>query len=85
VEAGLIGHPWPMCLGLVARLRAVAGGLVYVINKQSFGWNDSVFTGRLRWLLGSLSVVYVATVLAGIVFRQGSRSGWTPWRWCNEE
>ena len=51
--------------------RAVALGfalsliLVYVINKQSFGW-----TIRFHWpvavLLGALTVVYVATVLAGL-------------------
>ncbi len=38
--------------------------LIFVINKQSFGW-----TIRFHWpvgvLLGALSVVYVATVLAG--------------------
>jgi putative ABC transport system permease protein len=39
--------------------------LVFVINKQSFGW-----TIRFHWpvavLLGALSLVYVATVLAGL-------------------
>ncbi len=38
--------------------------LIFVINKQSFGW-----TIRFHWpiavLLGALSLVYVATVLAG--------------------
>jgi putative ABC transport system permease protein len=63
VEAGL--------LGLLANLAGFLLGyclsliLVYVINKQSFGW-----TIRFHWpvavLLGALSVVYVATVLAGL-------------------
>jgi putative ABC transport system permease protein len=63
VEAGL--------LGLLANLAGVALGfalsliLIYVVNKQSFGW-----TIRFHWpvqiLLGALTVVYVATVLAGL-------------------
>jgi putative ABC transport system permease protein len=63
VEAGL--------LGLFANLAGLALGfalslvLIYVINKQSFGW-----TIRFHWpveiLLGALTVVYVATVLAGL-------------------
>ncbi len=63
VEAGL--------LGLLATLAGVVQGfalsliLVFVINKQSFGW-----TIRFHWpvaiLLGALSLVYVATVLAGL-------------------
>jgi putative ABC transport system permease protein len=63
VEAGL--------LGLLANLAGLALGfalsliLVYVINKQSFGW-----TIRFHWpvqiLLGALTVVYAATVLAGL-------------------
>lgn len=62
VEAGL--------LGLFANLVGVALGfalsliLIYVINKQSFGW-----TIRFHWpvsvLLSGLSFVYAATVLAG--------------------
>jgi putative ABC transport system permease protein len=61
VEAGL--------LGLLANIAGMALGfllsliLIYVINKQSFGW-----TIRFHWpvavLLGGLSVVYAATVLA---------------------
>ncbi len=60
-EAGL--------LGLLANLAGLALGfllsliLIYVINKQSFGW-----TIRFHWpvavLLGGLTVVYAATVLA---------------------
>jgi len=63
VEAGLIG--------LLANATGLALGyalsliLIYVINKQSFGW-----TIRFHWpvavLLGSITVVYAATVLAGI-------------------
>jgi putative ABC transport system permease protein len=63
VEAGL--------LGLLANLAGLAQGfalsliLIYVINKQSFGW-----TIRFHWpvqiLLGALTVVYAATVLAGL-------------------
>jgi len=63
VEAGL--------LGLLANLAGVALGftlsliLIYVINKQSFGW-----TIRFHWpveiLIGALTVVYGATVLAGL-------------------
>jgi putative ABC transport system permease protein len=63
VEAGL--------LGLLANLAGLVLGfaisliLVFVINKQSFGW-----TIRFHWpvaiLLGALTVVYAATVLAGL-------------------
>jgi putative ABC transport system permease protein len=63
VEAGL--------LGLLANFAGMALGfalslvLIYVVNKQSFGW-----TIRFHWpvqiLLGALTVVYVATVLAGL-------------------
>jgi putative ABC transport system permease protein len=63
VEAGL--------LGLVANFAGLALGfalslvLVYIINKQSFGW-----TIRFHWpvaiLFGAISVVYIATVLAGL-------------------
>jgi putative ABC transport system permease protein len=63
VEAGL--------LGLLATFAGVALGfalsliLVFVINKQSFGW-----TIRFHWpvavILSALAVVYAATVLAGL-------------------
>lgn len=63
VEAGL--------LGIFANLAGVALGfllsliLVFVINKQSFGW-----TIRFHWpvaiLLGALTFVYAATILAGL-------------------
>jgi len=63
VEAGL--------LGLLANLAGFVLGyflsliLVFVINKQSFGW-----TLRFHWpvevLLGALSVIYVATLISGL-------------------
>ena len=63
VEAGL--------LGVLSTVAGVALGfalsliLIFVINKQSFGW-----TIRFHWpvavLLGALTVVYAATVLAGL-------------------
>jgi putative ABC transport system permease protein len=63
VEAGL--------LGLLANFAGFLLGyflsliLVFVINKQSFGW-----TIRFHWpvavLVGALTAVYVATVLAGL-------------------
>jgi putative ABC transport system permease protein len=63
LEAGL--------LGLLANLAGFVLGyflsliLVFVINKQSFGW-----TIRFHWpievLLGALTVVYTATVVSGL-------------------
>ncbi len=63
VEAGL--------LGILSNLAGFVLGyflsliLVFVINKQSFGW-----TIRFHWpiaiLCGALTVVYIATVLAGL-------------------
>jgi putative ABC transport system permease protein len=63
VEAGL--------LGLLANIAGLMLGLalslvlIFVINKQSFGW-----TIRFHWpveiLLAALTIVYVATVLAGL-------------------
>lgn len=63
VEAGL--------LGLLSNFVGLALGfalslvLVYVINKQSFGW-----TIRFHWpvavLSGAMTIVYAATVLAGL-------------------
>ena len=58
-------------LGLIANVAGLFLGfflsliLVFTINKQSFGW-----TIRFHWpvaiLLGALSIVYAATVLAGL-------------------
>jgi len=63
VEAGL--------LGLLANIAGLLLGfalslvLIFVINKQSFGW-----TIRFHWpveiLLAAITIVYVATVLAGL-------------------
>jgi putative ABC transport system permease protein len=63
VEAGL--------LGLLANIAGLMLGfalslvLIFVINKQSFGW-----TIRFHWpveiLLAAITIVYVATVLAGL-------------------
>jgi putative ABC transport system permease protein len=63
VEAGLIGilaNVMGLALGYVLSLV-----LVYVINKQSFGWTIQ-FHWPVAVLLASLSVVYIATVLAGL-------------------
>jgi putative ABC transport system permease protein len=63
VEAGLIGilaSALGLALGYVLSLV-----LVYVINKQSFGWTIQ-FHWPVAVLLGSLTVVYIATVLAGL-------------------
>jgi putative ABC transport system permease protein len=63
VEAGLIGllsNVLGLALGYVLSLV-----LVYVINKQSFGWTIQ-FHWPVAVLLSSLSLVYVATVLAGL-------------------
>jgi putative ABC transport system permease protein len=63
VEAGL--------LGLLANFAGLALGfalsliLIYVINKQSFGWTIR-FHLPIAVLLGAISVVYVATVLGGL-------------------
>jgi len=63
LEAGLLGllaNVAGLALGLVLSLI-----LIYVINKQSFGW-----TIRFHWpvavLLTGLTIVYAATVLAGL-------------------
>ena len=63
VEAGLIGllaNALGLVLGYVLSLV-----LIYVINKQSFGWTIQ-FHWPVAVLLGSLTVVYIATVLAGL-------------------
>lgn len=58
-------------LGLLANLAGLALGfvlslvLIYVINKQSFGWTIQ-FHWPVAVLVGALSVVYLATVLAGL-------------------
>jgi putative ABC transport system permease protein len=63
VEAGF--------LGLLANLAGIVLGvllsllLIFVINKQSFGWTIQ-FHWPVATLLGALSLVYAATVLAGL-------------------
>jgi putative ABC transport system permease protein len=63
VEAGL--------LGLLANFAGLALGfalsliLIFVINKQSFGWTIR-FHLPVAVLLGAISMVYLATVLAGL-------------------
>jgi putative ABC transport system permease protein len=63
LEAGLLGLLSTLA-GLLLGL-ALSLVLIYVINKQSFGW-----TIRFHWpvavLLGALCVVYMSTVLAGL-------------------
>lgn len=62
-EAGLLGflsNLAGLALGILLSLI-----LVYVINKQSFGWTIQ-FHWPVAVLLGALSVVYLATVLAGL-------------------
>ena len=63
VEAGLIGilaNITGLALGIVLSLV-----LIFVINKQSFGWTIQ-FHWPVSVLLAALSFVYTATVLAGI-------------------
>ena len=62
VEAGLIGllaNVAGLLLGIVLSML-----LIFVINKQSFGWTIQ-FHWPVAVLLGSLTLVYIATVLAG--------------------
>jgi putative ABC transport system permease protein len=62
-EAGLLGllaNVAGLILGLLLSLL-----LIYVINRQSFGWTIQ-FHWPIAVLLGALSVVYAATVLAGL-------------------
>jgi putative ABC transport system permease protein len=62
-EAGLLGllsNIAGLILGVFLSLL-----LIYVINKQSFGWTIQ-FHWPVAMLLTALSVVYVATVIAGL-------------------
>jgi putative ABC transport system permease protein len=63
VEAGLLGLLANLAGFVLAYFLSLI--LVFVINKQSFGW-----TIRFHWpvavLLGALSVVYAATVVSGL-------------------
>jgi len=63
VEAGLIGllaNVAGLLLGLALSLI-----LIYVINKQSFGWTIQ-FHWPVAVLTGSLTLVYLATLAAGL-------------------
>ena len=63
VEAGLIGvfaNVVGLTLGFFLSLV-----LIFVINKQSFGWTIQ-FHWPVSILIGAISTVYVATVLAGL-------------------
>jgi putative ABC transport system permease protein len=62
-EAGIIGllsNAAGLVLGILLSLL-----LIYVINKQSFGWTIQ-FHWPIAVLLGALSIVYAATVLCAI-------------------
>jgi putative ABC transport system permease protein len=62
-EAGLLGllaNIVGLLLGLLLSLL-----LIFVINKQSFGWTIQ-FHWPVAVLLGALAVVYAATVVAGL-------------------
>lgn len=63
VEAGLIGLLASIA-GFVLGL-ALSLVLVYVVNKQSFGWTIQ-FHWPVAVLLGSLALVYLATLAAGL-------------------
>lgn len=63
LEAGIIGllaNAAGLALGVLLSLL-----LIYVINKQSFGWTIQ-FHWPVAVLLGALTIVYVATVLCAI-------------------
>lgn len=63
IEAGLLGL-LSNCVGFALGC-ALSLILIYVINKQSFGWTI-YFHWPIAVLLGALSVVYAATLLAGL-------------------
>lgn len=62
-EAGLLGLA-SMVAGVVLGL-LLSLILIYVINKQSFGWTIQ-FHSPIAVLLSALTLVYLATVLAGL-------------------
>ncbi len=63
VEAGLIGLLANIAGLMLGALLSLV--LIFVINKQSFGWTIQ-FHWPVSILLGALSLVYLATILAGI-------------------
>jgi putative ABC transport system permease protein len=62
-EAGLLGLLANLAGGLLGCLLSL--DLIYVINKQSFGWTIQ-FHGPVALLLAALSGIYAATLLAGL-------------------
>ncbi|MCU1348677.1 MAG: macB 37 [Acidobacteria bacterium] len=64
VESSLLGLA-SIVVGLVMGY-ALSWILIYVINKQSFGWTIEFHT-PLRLIAGSLAVTFVASVLAGLL------------------
>lgn len=58
-------------IGILANIAGLVLGvllslvLIFVINKQSFGWTIQ-FHWPVAVLVGALSIVYVAAVVAGI-------------------
>lgn len=63
VEAGLIGM-FANIAGLALGM-ALSLVLIFVINKQSFGWTIQ-FHWPVRVLVAAISIVYAATVVAGL-------------------
>ena len=79
-EAGLIGL-LAAVLGLVLGM-ALSLDLIYVINKQSFGWTIQ-FHPPLGLLAAALLAVWMFTVAAGSI-RRGSPPGSNPPKPCTK-
>jgi putative ABC transport system permease protein len=62
-ESGLMGLAANIAGFLLGVLLSLL--LIYVINKQSFGWTIQ-FHWPVAVLLGALSLIYVATIMAGL-------------------
>ena len=78
-EAGLLGlfaNIAGLVLGLFLSLL-----LIKVINKQSFGWTIQ-FHWPVEILLAALTVVYGATIVAGLYPARIAYAVGTPLRWC---
>ena len=56
---------FPVVLEFVLMVSILSLLLVFVINKQSFGWTIQ-FHWPVALLLGALTVVYAATVVSGL-------------------
>ncbi|HEX3376254.1 MAG TPA: FtsX-like permease family protein, partial [Candidatus Acidoferrales bacterium] len=63
VEAGLVGILATIAGSILGYFLSLI--LVFVINKQSFGWTIH-FHWPIAVLLGALTTVYLATLLSGI-------------------